>query len=170
MRKSVTAILAAIGLTTAALASIHVLAQQGDGDGNGESDGWLTGASDTDEQMLLLENYLRGFSTSMRETGDRFQSMHQAIEDENYALASYQWDKLREAIELGIMKRPDRAENAVTMFLGEPWTQLSEALESGEREAIVERFNVARNVCMACHAAEGVPWMNDMPMFRDTEL
>ncbi len=162
MGKTVTSILAAIGLTTATLASIHALAQQGDG--------WLTGASDTDEQMQLLENYLRGFSTAMRETGDRYESTYQAIKDENLELASYQWDKLREAIELGIMKRPGRAENAVSMFLGEPWMALSEALESGEHDSIVERFNVARNVCMACHAAEGVPWMNDMPLFRDTEL
>jgi len=162
MKNMITGAVIAFAAMAVGLASLHTVAQQ--------NDGWLTGVSDRDEQVMLIENYLRGFSTSMRETGDRYLSMHQAIVDENYPLASYQWDKLREAVELGIIKRPGRAENAVNMFLGEPWQQLSDALESGDHNSIVERFNVARNLCMACHAAEGVPWMNDMPMFRDTEL
>lgn len=162
MKRFIVRAVCASSVAAVALVSLYTVAQQ--------SDGWLTGASDRDEQMVLIENYLRGFSTSMRETGDRYVIMHQAIVDENYPLASYHWGKIREAVELGIIKRPGRAENAVNMFLGEPWQRLSEALESENHESIVEHFNVARSMCMACHAAEGVPWMNDQAMFRDTAL
>lgn len=63
----------------------------------------------------------------MRERGERYKHTEQAIYDESYELAYYHWDKIKGAIERGVMKRPDRGENAREMFLDDAWEVLAEA-------------------------------------------
>ena len=148
-------------LVTALLAGLYAHAQ---------SDGWLTGSTDRDEQIALIEDYIGGYSGTMMEVGYRFESTHQAIQDDNHELAAYHWDKLGGAMEWGSIKRPARAENAELLFLGAPWENLDEALRDNDSERVVDLFNVARGACMACHEAEGVGFMNDQPLLRNTEI
>lgn len=134
-----------------------------------DSRNWLTDA-DEDTRYERLEYYLGGFSSAMRETGERYRHAEQAIYDENYELAYYHWDKIKGAIERGAMKRPDRRENAEAMFLNSAWEVLAEALQKPEEHDVRGAFQQAKGACMACHSAEEVPFMNDQPLFRDGPL
>ncbi|WP_162925830.1 hypothetical protein [Isoalcanivorax indicus] len=131
-------------------------------------DGWLTGQEDNTARFERLEGYLGGFSSAMWETGYRYQGTRDAIVDGNLALADYHWGKLRGAIENGYMKRPGRQHNAEAMFLEGAWEALDRALQEEDRDTVQSAFLDARDACMACHVAEEVPFMNDMPLFRDS--
>ncbi|RUO25695.1 hypothetical protein CWE09_02900 [Aliidiomarina minuta] len=136
-----------------------------------ENRNWLTEASE-EERYERLEYYLGGFSSAMQETGERYAHVEQAIIDENYQLAAYHWQKIKDAIERGTMKRPDRRPNAERIFLGDPWQELLAALETEEPEdnKVRNRFKVAREACLACHIAEEVPFMNDQPLFTKSPI
>ncbi|KSF66371.1 hypothetical protein AO941_20930 [Pseudomonas aeruginosa] len=103
----------------------------------------------------------------MWEVGERYRHVEQALRDENWDLAAYHWEKIRTTIEGGLMKRPKRRPNAEALFLGEPWNAMHEALESRDRARIAPAFARAKGACMACHAAEQVPFINDQPLFRE---
>ena len=133
-----------------------------------KGDGWLTGAPDEASRVERLERYLRGFDQPMWEVGERYQSVEQALRDENWALARYHWKKIKTTIEGGLMKRPARRANAELMFLGQPWADFDAALASGEPSRIEPAFAHVKAACMACHAAENVAFMNDQPLFRTT--
>lgn len=126
---------------------------------------WLTGA-DEKTRYERLEHYLGGFSTAMQETGQRYGHTAQAIVDKNWELAHYHWKKIAEVVEKGLMKRPARRPNAEKIFLNGPWGKLDQSLTAKDDEAIRRSFDEARGACMACHAAEKVPFMNDQPLFR----
>lgn len=134
-----------------------------------ETRNWLSDA-DPDTRYERLEYYLGGFSSAMQETGDRYRHVEQAIYDGNYKLADYHWDKIKGAIERGTMKRPARRENAEAMFLDNAWGVLAEALQDPEEHDVRGAFLQAKGACIACHAAEEVPFMNDQPLFRDGPL
>ena len=132
------------------------------------SNHWLLDAASDEERFARIEKMFAGFSGAMAEVGARYQHTYDAIVDENYPLASYHWDKLGAAIELGYLRRPARAANAKTMFLQSSWPELRQALATDDKKAIQASFLQARAACMACHAAEQVPFMNNQPLFRVT--
>ncbi|SEA59789.1 hypothetical protein [Alkalimonas amylolytica] len=132
------------------------------------SNHWLLEASSDEERFARIEKMFAGFSGAMAEVGARYQHSYDAIVDENYALASYHWDKLGAAIQLGYFRRPGRADNAKAIFLQTAWPQLTQALDEGDTTKIQRSFLHARSACMACHVAEQVPFMNDQPLFRQT--
>jgi hypothetical protein len=129
--------------------------------------GWLTGAPDQATKDERLERYLRGFDQPMWEVGERYEHVEQALRDGNWPLAAYHWEKIQATIKGGLMKRPKRQANAEALFLGEPWNGLHEALESHDPKRIGPAFARAKGACMACHAAEQVPFINDQPLFRE---
>lgn len=141
--------------------------QQGSSEGP-VGDGWLTGEADHAARFDRLESYLGGFSSAMWETGYRYQNVYDAIASENPQLADYHWQKIRGAIENGYMKRPGRQANADAMFLDNAWGELAGVLETGDQAAMEGAFLAAREACMACHVAEDVPFINDMPLLRET--
>ncbi len=130
---------------------------------------WLTDA-DEDTRAERLSSYLGGFSAAMWEVGNRWERMAQAIRDDNFELAHYHWDKIGSAIRGGYMKRPARQANADALFLDGIWKRYLDTLESGDGETIRKEFGQARDACMACHAAEDVPFMNDQPMFTELKV
>lgn len=129
---------------------------------------WLLDAENDEERFKRVEQMFAGFSGAMAEVGDRYQHTYDAIKDGNYALASYHWDKLRGAIELGYLRRPGRAANAKGLFLETAWPALKGQLTSDDSKAIQQHFQQARSACLACHAAEDVPFINNQPLFRHT--
>jgi mono/diheme cytochrome c family protein len=46
------------------------------------------------------------------------------------------------------------------------WGEVSDAFQSGDVDTAWEGFQQAKAGCIACHAAEGVPFMNSQPMFE----
>lgn len=138
-------------------------------------EGWLLEKESHAARFEQLESYLGGFSSAMWETGHRYDIVHAAIVDENYALADYHWQKIRSAMRNGYTKRPARQANADALFLDGPWGELASALENAKESEkengaeVRDAFMVARSACMACHVAEDVPFMNDQKLFRDTD-
>ena len=128
---------------------------------------WLVDAPDEETRAERLSSYLAGFSAAMWEVGERYQRVVQAIRDENHELAAYHWEKIGDTIRGGYLKRPARQENADRMFLEPVWGDYLETLQSGDFEAIRNEFEPARQACMSCHKAEGVPFMNDQPIFTE---
>jgi hypothetical protein len=104
----------------------------------------------------------------MSEVGTRFLEVHDAVSQGNYELATYYWEKIYDAINTGLMRRPARTRNAESLFVNGIWQDTHAALLAGEPQRIREKLRDARQACMACHAAEGVAYLNGVRALRDT--
>ncbi|MFA0812279.1 hypothetical protein [Microbulbifer epialgicus] len=135
----------------------------------GQERDWLLNAKNEKERLILLQNYLGGFGASMWEVGARYKHIYTALQDENFELAIYHWKKIKIAIENGYLKRPARKENADAIFLNSVYGDVLKSFEVKDIKKAWQGFSTGRSACMACHTAERIPWMNDQPMFRDTQ-
>jgi cytochrome c1 len=131
-----------------------------------KSNHWLLNEKDPVQRTLKLEQYLRGFDQPMLEVGQRYQSLYQALLDNNYGFAEYQWKKIKTTIKNGIMKRPKRADNANSMLLNNAWADINADFISKNQSQAWQGFQKATSVCMACHIAEKVEFVNNQPLFR----
>jgi hypothetical protein len=131
------------------------------------SNRWLGDADNDADRFRKIEIFARGFDHTMWEVGERYKRTYDAIWDRNWELADYHWDKIRVTINVGLMKRPMRTQNSEGMFLDGPWKQMDEAIKSRDYDRMQKQFMATRQVCMACHAAERVPFMNDQPVFKE---
>lgn len=131
-----------------------------------DSRGWLLDPKTTDARFERLQNYLGGFSSAMQETGQRYDSIHDALIRDNPELARYHWSKIRQTIEQGIIKRPARAANAKAILLDNTWAQVDAAFASGNPATAWQGYEQAKTACMACHVAEKVAFMNQQPVFE----
>lgn len=129
---------------------------------------WLINEKDERERLILLQNYLRGFSVTMWEVGERYKHIYSSLQDENYDLAIYHWKEIGKSIKSGYMKRPGRQANSDAMFMNSLYGDVLESFESRDIKKAWKGFSAGRNACMACHNAENIPWMNNQPLFRDT--
>lgn len=120
---------------------------------------WLMDTNTTQQKFKAIQTQFRGFDLAMVEVGYRFNSFYFAIQDKNYDLAQYQWDKIKKAIENGIIRRPKRAQNAKTMFLDTQYKTMSDALKKKDAKAVEKEYVVTKNLCNACHVAEKVPFI-----------
>jgi hypothetical protein len=130
---------------------------------------WLLDAKDDQERFRRIQIYAGGTDQQMWQIGYRYQQVYQAILDENWELGLHHWGKLRAVLNVALMKRPKRTPNAEVMFLDNTWSELEGALETREADDIRTSFLAQRGACMACHVAEQMPFLNDTPIFRDTE-
>jgi hypothetical protein len=131
-------------------------------------DNWLLELPQFDDRFARIEHQFGGFSESMRIVGQRYEHAFEALVDDNLPLAAYHWGKLREAIERGYTRRPERRTNAESLFLNSAWRSAMDAFESNDIDEARSAFLNARDQCMACHTAEDVTFMNDQPLFRRT--
>jgi hypothetical protein len=128
---------------------------------------WLRDADNDAERFRRIEINERGFSQAMVEVGLRYTQVVEAAQLGHHELATYYWEKIADAINAGLMRRPDRTRNAEGMFLDGPWKKTHAALQARDDDAISKALAEARDACMACHLAEGVGWINDARVFRD---
>lgn len=157
------ALCAAVLSLLLALVPTAALAQAGP-----NRDDWLLNAPDDTTRFRILQGQARGFSASMLEVGQRYQAMYDAVGDANFALAAYQWEKIRDAIQTGYMRRPGRQPNADARLLRPLYEPVRDAFRSGDPIRAWAGFAEARSGCMSCHEAERVGFMNDQPLFRRT--
>jgi hypothetical protein len=129
---------------------------------------WLLDAKDDQERFRRLQIHAGGTDQQMWQIGYRFQQVHQAIVDQNWELGHHHWTKLRDVLNVALMKRPNRTPNAEGLFLDSQWEKLEEALEAKDGARAREAFLLERSTCMACHVAEKMAFLNDTPIFRDT--
>lgn len=132
------------------------------------SGAWLLDARTDDERFRRLQIYAGGTDQQMWQMGYRYEQVYRAIVDQNWKLATYHWGKMRDVFHVALMKRPNRTPNAEAMFLKEEWSRLDEALKAGDASAARKTFLTGRQACVACHVAEGMAFLNDTPIFRDT--
>lgn len=130
---------------------------------------WLLDADSDAERFRRLQILSGGTDQQMWEIGQRYLFTHQAIIDENWELADHHWGKIRDRLNAALMKRPNRTANAEAIFLDSSWGRFSEALKSRDAARIRESFMAQRQACMACHVAEKMVFMNNQPLFRQTD-
>lgn len=102
----------------------------------------------------------------MREVGERYRVLHEALQRGNFDLAIYHWDKIKITIQDGYTKRPARKANADMILLDTAWKEVRTSLESRDAKKAWGGFAQARSACMACHAAESVPYFNKQSLFE----
>jgi hypothetical protein len=131
------------------------------------SNNWITDAPSDAERFERIQRYLRGFDQTMHEVGERYESIYDALEAENYDLALYHWEKIKVTIDNGLMKRPARKANAEALLLDTTWENTRKAFASRDKERAWQGFELARRTCMACHEAEKVGFVNKQPLFTE---
>jgi hypothetical protein len=132
--------------------------------------GWLARLT-PDAQAGALERQLRGFDAAMVEVGYRYTEMYFGAIEGNWAYALYTAEKLGAAMENGLERRPKRRPNADAIFLRDIHPAMLEALKQKSPALFKERFDALRTRCNACHAAEGVPFIQvGIPPMKRTPL
>jgi hypothetical protein len=118
---------------------------------------WLSGTAD--ERFQQVGDQLGGFSQSMLEVGRRYGELHWAVRDGNWEYADYQTEKIGDAIERGIIRRPGRAASARDLFLDGPLPDFQEALASRDGERARRAMTELTAACNACHVAEDMAFV-----------
>jgi hypothetical protein len=117
---------------------------------------WLADLNSTPEQMEAIQRQFRGFDTAMMEVGYRYEAIQKAIDRGNYPLATYHWEKIRTAMETGIIRRPSRKESAEAFFLHSIHPAFAEILRSHDTQKIRATLPAVQSACNACHADQKV--------------
>lgn len=132
------------------------------------SGSWLLDARTDEERFRRLQVYSGGTDQQMWQVGYRYEQVYRAIIDQNWELGTYHWGKLRDVFNVALMKRPNRTPNAEAMFLNNEWRLLEGALKARDAAAARKTFVAERQACIACHVAEGMAFLNETPIFRNT--
>jgi len=132
------------------------------------SNNWLLDARTDEERFRRLQVYSGGTDQQMWQMGYRYEQVYRAIVDQNWQLGTYHWGKLRDVFNVALMKRPNRTPNAEARFLNQEWRLLDDTLKAGDVAAAQKAFVAERQACIACHVAEGMGFLNETPIFRNT--
>ncbi len=106
--------------------------------------------------MEAIQKQLRGFDTAMVEVGYRYEATKKAIHQGNYPLASYHWEKIKTAIDNGVIRRPARKSSAEAFFLEGLYPQFRDALRTNDTTKINNLFDQVKATCNACHIDQKV--------------
>lgn len=134
------------------------------------SNNWLLDANDDTERFRRLQVAMSGTDIPMWEITYRYEELYTAIQKNNWEMGVYHWDKLRDRMNTAAMKRPVRTQNIEGMFLDSGvWQSMRDALTSKSAERMRDEFRTVREVCMACHVAENLGFLNDSSTFERTK-
>jgi hypothetical protein len=134
------------------------------------SSNWLLDANDDTERFRRLQVVASGTDVPMWEVSNRFEELHLAVSKNNWQMGVYHLEKLRDRMNTAAMKRPTRTQNIEAMFLKSGVYQgMHDALTSQDNTRMRAEFQRMRSVCMGCHAAENVGFLNDSAVFKRTE-
>lgn len=117
---------------------------------------WLP--DDDADKFKAIEDQLGGFSVTMEEVGYRYTELYWAGRDRNWGYADYQLEKLADAIESGIVRRPARADSARD-FLDDDLPPLRETIDDRDGEAFDDEIGDFTAACNTCHGKEEVPFI-----------
>jgi hypothetical protein len=134
------------------------------------SNNWLLDANDDTERFRRLQVAMSGTDIPMWELTYRYEELYVAIQKNNAEMGLYHWNKIRDRMNTAAMKRPARTQNIEGMFLESGvWESMRDALKSKSPERMRSEFQTVREVCMACHVAENLGFLNDSSVFKRTE-
>lgn len=117
---------------------------------------WL--GSTPQEMINTTEEQFQGFSRTMWEVTYRYQELYWAGQDQNWEYAEYQREHIEEAIEQGLIRRPARAASS-GQFLNRVLPQMKNVIESEDKAAFAEAFDLMTIQCNTCHQMEDVAFM-----------
>ncbi len=131
-------------------------------------DGWLKGTPH--EKLDVVAKQLRGFDMAMVETGYRYQELYWAGTDRNWEYAEYQVEKIKQAIEYGLERRPKRAESA-ERFLKEALPKMEKIVKEKDSVGFLMGYQMLTKQCNACHKDEKVPYFTvNTPVDRQSPI
>ena len=134
------------------------------------SNNWLLDANDDTERFRRLQVAAGGTDIPMWEIAHRYEELYVAIQNNNWEMGVYHWEKLRDRMNTAAMKRPARTQNIEGMFLESGvWSAMHDALTSRDPARMRTQFQAVRQACIACHIAERVGFLNDSSVLRRTE-
>lgn len=134
------------------------------------SNNWLLDANDDAERFRRLQIVASGTDIPMWEIGNRFEELHIAVTKGNWEMGVYHLEKMRDRMNTSGMKRPARTQNIEAMFFKSgAYQNMHDALTSKDASRMRAEFQNMRGVCMACHNAENVGFLNDSAVFKRTE-
>jgi hypothetical protein len=132
---------------------------------------WLRDADDDSERFRRIELWAGAGDLEMQVIAHRMEELHSAIQNENWDMGVYQWEKIRGRMIVAAIKRPTRTQNLEGMFLdGGVYQSMHDALSAKSGERARAAFKRARETCMACHLAEKIGFVNDSAVFKRIEL
>ncbi|MFM7460956.1 MAG: hypothetical protein ACKO15_08995, partial [Burkholderiales bacterium] len=86
-----------------------------------------------------------------------------------WEMGVYHLEKMRDRMNTSGMKRPARTQNIEAMFFKSGvYQNMHDALTSKDASRMRTEFQIMRGVCMACHNAENVGFLNDSTVFKRT--
>ncbi|MBI3047724.1 MAG: hypothetical protein HYY76_05375 [Acidobacteria bacterium] len=133
------------------------------------SNNWLLDANDDTERFRRLQLVAGGTDIPMWEIAQRYEELYVAIQNNNWEMGVYHWEKVRDRMNTAGMKRPARTQNIERLFLDNGvWTSMHDALTSRDADRMRKQFLAVRQACMACHVAERVAFLNDSSVFART--
>lgn len=118
---------------------------------------WIKGTEQ--EKLDIIEEQFGGFGTSMVEVNYRFQELYWTGQNENWEFAEYQLEHLEEAIENGLVRRPQRAKSA-EHFLTNTIPQMEKAIASKDTAVFNKSFEQLMIDCRSCHDMEKVSFID----------
>ncbi len=128
---------------------------------------WLIETKTDEQKFKKIQKQFRGFDLAMVEVGYRFNTFYFALQDKNYDLAQYQLDKIKKAIQNGVIRRPARKKNSENMFLKSQYKKMTIALKSKDIQQIKKEYTNTKNLCNRCHKAERVAFIKVIdPQYR----
>lgn len=129
---------------------------------------WIIGTEQ--EKLKTIERQFRGFDIAMIETGYRYQELYWAGQDQNWEYANYQIDKIRIAIENGLVRRPKRVESA-SIFLDGILPEMKKAIKTEDSAVFNKAFNRLTANCNSCHSMENVSFFKvQIPTQRQSPI
>jgi hypothetical protein len=129
---------------------------------------WLRDADDDAERFRRIELWAAAGDQEMHEIAARMRELHAAIQRESWDMAIFQLEKTRGRLIVAMTKRPVRTQNMEALFFDSGvYKNLHDALTSKDGQRARTEFMRTRAACMACHAAEKVPFINESTVFND---
>lgn len=134
------------------------------------SDSWLLDADSNWDRFRRLEVVLGGADPSMIEIGYRFKVLHDALAARDFALAAFEMERIARSADIALLKQPGGRPGRGLEYLGKAeWGALSAALASRDQGAAEADFLAVRKICMACHAAKSMAFLNGGKVFKETD-
>jgi membrane protease subunit (stomatin/prohibitin family) len=91
------------------------------------------------------------------------------IQRNNLEMGVYHQEKMRGRMNTAGMNGSARTQNLEGMFLdGGAYQRMHDALTSKDQKKMMSEYLAMREVCMACHVAENVGFLNDSAVFART--
>jgi hypothetical protein len=107
------------------------------------------------EEIAIIQP---GLARIMPEIGQRTWKLYYAAKNAHWALAKFEWEEIKELMELGAFTRP-KHEEALNQFLAEDWPPIGKAIQNEDFQAFEAAFHHAIEQANAYHELKDKPYI-----------